>query len=204
MAKRRASSTYDLTGGTGDVNPQLLTCFVTQSGTDNTTEVQVPLPVARGQAAAQGNRATVIEILKIFWDTNHVFSTSAGTYIIFAGLSTKSTINSVPTNSTQLSYWQYKASSAFISYVENAAVTVGAPTTLVSNTYTDPVELDYTDAAGHGVLVATDNLYLISVSAATATGGSNTGVTNRAHLKILYRFKEVTLQEYIGIVQSQQ
>lgn len=65
---------------------------------------------------------------------------------------------------------------------------------------------DLTDGAGHGVLVATDNIWLsILATAATADAGEN-AVLNVAssNCDLFYRFKEVTLQEYIGIVQSQQ
>lgn len=64
---------------------------------------------------------------------------------------------------------------------------------------------DVTDGAGHGILVATDNIFVacnftvasvFSTTADTASGA--------ASCNILYRFKEVALAEYIGIVQSQQ
>lgn len=54
-----------------------------------------------------------------------------------------------------------------------------------------------TDGAGHGVLVATDKIYMLTASLA-ATGAQE------AIVKILYRLVDVGLEEYIGIVQSQQ
>lgn len=60
-----------------------------------------------------------------------------------------------------------------------------------------PYCYDCTDGAGHGVLVATDNIYI------TMNTNGWQGAAN-ADFKILYRFKEVSLVEYIGIVQSQQ
>lgn len=65
---------------------------------------------------------------------------------------------------------------------------------------------DLTDGAGHGLLVATDNIWLTCyATAATADAGEN-AVLNVATVNadLIYRFKEVSLQEYIGIVQSQQ
>jgi len=62
-----------------------------------------------------------------------------------------------------------------------------------------PIQIDLTDGAGHGMLVATDNLYL-TIFAASATVPFTGAVT----CKCMYRFKKVSLQEYIGIVQSQQ
>ncbi|GAG62860.1 unnamed protein product, partial [marine sediment metagenome] len=56
---------------------------------------------------------------------------------------------------------------------------------------------DCTDDIGHGILVASDYIYV---------QGDTTGygVGAEFNFKILYRFKNVRLQEYIGIVQSQQ
>lgn len=72
---------------------------------------------------------------------------------------------------------------------------------------TEPVNWhDLTDGAGHGVLVATDNIFLTLQTAATVVGASATitAATGFGECAILYRFKEVGLAEYIGIVQSQQ
>lgn len=63
---------------------------------------------------------------------------------------------------------------------------------------------DLTDGAGHGVLIATDNIYLsMTLLSASIDGGSYTS-NGQARADLLYRFKDVTLTEYIGIVQSQQ
>lgn len=56
---------------------------------------------------------------------------------------------------------------------------------------------DLTDGAGHGIIVATDNIYVTLFSAGT-------GVAAEVDVKIMYRFKNVALAEYIGVVQSQQ
>lgn len=64
---------------------------------------------------------------------------------------------------------------------------------------------DLTDGAGHGVLVATDNVFLtLQTALSSIIGTSVGGITGVAECAILYRFKEVGLAEYIGIVQSQQ
>lgn len=56
---------------------------------------------------------------------------------------------------------------------------------------------DFTDGAGHGMLIGVDSLF--ARLASTATGSANT-----AYIRLYYRFKEVSLTEYVGIVQSQQ
>src|SRR3546814_11272752 len=53
-------------------------------------------------------------------------------------------------------------------------------------------EFDLTDGSGRGILVATDSLYL-------NLNTVNTGRINYVHAKIIYRLKNVTLQEYVVI-----
>lgn len=73
--------------------------------------------------------------------------------------------------------------------------TAGAATSWV--TYNEPFIDDITDGAGHGYLVGTDKIYAQITS-------SNTGAVNSASVKVYYRWKNVSLTEYIGMVQSQQ
>jgi hypothetical protein len=56
---------------------------------------------------------------------------------------------------------------------------------------------ELTDGAGHGLLLATDTIYLAMYSANKVTADNYV-------VKLAYRWKEVSLVEYIGIVQSQQ
>jgi len=61
----------------------------------------------------------------------------------------------------------------------------------------EPYHDDLSDGAGHGTLIATDQIFFQIAS-------SNTGAQNTAAVKVWYRWKNVSLQEYVGIVQSQQ
>lgn len=64
---------------------------------------------------------------------------------------------------------------------------------------------DLTDGAGHGILVATDNIFVsCSISVGSVFVTQADAATGAASCNILYRFKEIALAEYIGIVQSQQ
>jgi len=64
---------------------------------------------------------------------------------------------------------------------------------------------DLTDGDGHGILVATDNIWLTAQLSDSAIGGTSSGpISGTVSAELFYRFKKVTLQEYIGIVQSQQ
>lgn len=59
------------------------------------------------------------------------------------------------------------------------------------------VEKDITDGAGHGMLVAADKLYGFMYEATAASGAG-------VDILISYRWKNVSLTEYIGIVQASQ
>lgn len=176
-----------LTGGTGDVSPQLWNLgALTLSAANTFTEDEIPVPVTRYNSSR--TRATVMEVLKVFismpdTDANN----SAGGSVIHASvnLSTKSLNGNTPQSSSVFAFAQRANRGAF-----TAAGTYQA-------TDIDPIVIDLTDGAGHGVLVATDAIFL---------NGSTTGFTAAATyvVKLLYRFKEVSLAEYIGIVQSQQ
>lgn len=52
--------------------------------------------------------------------------------------------------------------------------------------------VDLTDGAGHGLIVATPNIFL-------AVDSNNTGAQNDANVRVAYRFKNVGLQEYVGL-----
>jgi len=62
MKRRRTNN--DLTGGTGDINPQFIHGKLTQSAADTTTSVQYVLPVARFGTSTQ--KSVVVEVLKVF------------------------------------------------------------------------------------------------------------------------------------------
>lgn len=93
-------------------------------------------------------------------------------------------------------YADYSTPSIFSFYQVNrfGAFTAGGSFFV---TDTEPYHDDLTDGAGHGVLVATDRIYCQISSTGTGAAQQCTG-------KIWYRWKNVTLPEYIGIVQSQQ
>lgn len=176
-----------LTGGTGDVSPQWLSFSGTQSAADTTTTVTQAIPVQR---LPQGGRAQVLEVLKVvFSSTPLPASASAGETIdvLNAFLSTTSFGTTATTQSEPRVF-------AYDSILNRSAFTA-AGTYMAS---LPQVRVwDCTDGAGHGILIATDNIYLQIAS--TTTGNANT-----EYVKILYRWKNVGLQEYIGLVQAQQ
>ena len=187
--KRARTGSDTLTGGTGDVNPQFLSDSAAQSGADTTTTSQLALPIQR-IAANSPQQAVVMEVLKIwaqlpvFGDVANVAETSKSLNIIFSTRNTGTTNQSLAdpavfavARTTQQGAWTAAGSYAYQEF--------------------PIVVIDLTDGAGHGILIATDSIFIQVVSAAT-------GNTNTAQFKIMYRWKRVSLAEYIGIVQSQQ
>lgn len=170
-------SRSELTGGTGDVSPQWMTFSAVQSGADTTTTTTQAIPVQR---LPSGTRAQVMEVLKVMWDFPAVVEADSS---IACYLSTSS-FGTTGTNIGEPRVFAGRATSTAI--------------TTSGMVIFERIKLDdLTDGAGHGVLIATDNIYAQVVSASTS-------LTNTVRLKLLYRWKNVPLPEYIGIVQSQQ
>lgn len=182
--KRQYSS---LTGGSGDVSPQYYNTGVLSMTAANTfTTLALALPINRLQT--RDGKVTVMEFLKVYWNPSEPDANPpalGGIVSIASSLSTSSVTAVDPSNPKVIAWMEKQVRGAF-----TAAGTYGA-------VYYEPVVWDFTDGAGHGVLVATDTLYLSVQSAGFIGAGSISA-------KILYRFKDVSLEEYVGIVQSQQ
>lgn len=176
-----------LTGGTKDVNPQYIRLQSVQTAADTFTSEGFPLPQNRFQETE--GFVVVLEFLRVTYQLATLpLIAAVGETIdsISASISTGS-IASAPTIATTglvgpLAFKQR----------------VGAFTAGGTYAYIEPIiyDFDLTDAAGHGILVATDNIFVNSAS--VTTGNSNT-----TRVLIEYRFKKVTLAEYVGIVQAQ-
>lgn len=188
-----------LTGGTGDVNPQLMTLpTITLPGSSTAVKrisQAVNMPVNRGTCVR--GKAVVIEVLKVFFDMptpvgdNPASVGNAETQLFRALLSTAqiTTDNSLGNPSV------------FARHTLNFEGTLGGNTAPVTQVvWAEPLEVDLTDGAGHGLLIATDKIWFTAISA-----NFNIGTVEPAAFgcQILYRFKTVNLEEYIGIVQSQ-
>lgn len=183
MSRRRVGT---LTGGSGDVNPQFLSTSLTQSAADTATTLQINVPIQR--LRDQG-RAQVLEILKVKYSTGMVGGTAATevNYSITALLST------VSFGTTATTYQEPRVFSMYDKEKRSAFTAAGTYALGFQEPFTD----DLSDGDGHGYLVATDSIFLQVLSA-------NTSAANQVAVKIYYRWKNVGLTEYIGIVQSQQ
>lgn len=179
-----------LTGGTDDVNPQYLNFTFPAVSSGTVVEVPLGTPIVRVGEAGK-DTAIIMEILKIYFEGINeadAAATQDERSIAFSvtTLSSGATPVLVPLGNPRCI--------AAMKRFTNTAFTA-AGTGMTENA-TSPMVWDCTDGAGHGILVATDNIFLqcaVEAAGSVTPGG-----------KILYRFKKVKLVEYIGIVQSQQ
>lgn len=200
MASRRA-----LTGGTGDVNPQFLSFSVQQSGNDATTTLAVNIPVQRLPTTG---RAQVMEVLMVKYDGSTLGGSSTAevprryvtsmydSSILHPTEWSRSLTVRVTTRNPGTTAVGYNDPSVFSYYNKTKYGTWNAGGTYFIIEH-EPYVDDLTDGAGHGYLVGTDIIY-IQISS------QDTGAPQSCQGKLYYRWKNVNLQEYIGIVQSQQ
>jgi len=175
--RRGNNNNNQLTGGTGDVNPQYQSATLSQSAADATTSSQITLAIDRLKLG--GNRIGVVEVLSVSFDWRTPI-TAASVSNLTAALTTKSF------GTTKIQY----SEPTIIAYHHVSQGAIATP-------YSYPVRVDLTDDAGHGILVATDSIYF-QVSSTT------TSLTNVVDVKLEYRYKNVPITEYLGIVASSQ
>lgn len=186
MVKRSAGDM--LTGGTKDVNPQWLSApSIAQSGADTTTSAEIVLPVSR---IANATRATVIELLKVVVQFSRLPAIAAVGESLDTETFALSTVNRTTTNAVI----NDSSTICMLDIAQRGAFTAGGS---YGNTMGSVIQtFDLTDGAGHGVLIGTDSVF-------GQIQSSGTGATNSALVKLLYRFKNVGMFEWIGMVQSQ-
>lgn len=183
MAKRGRSS--ELTGGTGDVSPQLLSVSLNMSAANTYTSSQVAMPQNKFQASP--THAVVIELLKVFWNLSEVDANPAAGGSLLVAWGQLST-----TAKTAIDFGDPKVITIGEKVVRGA-FSAGGSYAAVSQ---DPIVQDLTDGAGHGVLIGTDTAFVAMTTQGYVAAGN-------LNMKMLYRFKKISLAEYIGVVQSQ-
>lgn len=198
------ASSWALTGGSGDVNPQPLKFRVSPTvGTqakDTITfySVAVPIPVQRLDS---GNRAQVMEILKVIWDAD-LIPNDASVAAITGG--------AVELNLSSRSYGTtvaapYKNADPFVYISDRRPInpSYGGTPAAGARTFVPTQIIDLTDGAGHGILMGQDQLFaqvgIIFQSAGTPTLSVLSGV----NICIYYRWKNVGFAEYVGMVTGQ-
>jgi len=180
-----------LTGGSGDVNPQFFTMGLITLQTNDTPIInQYALPIPRLKTVS--DKQLVMEMLQMKFIINEdIGPIAANTVAYYVALTTNPSITASTSIDTMKSDPRTLADWGFV--IAGGAAITPAVTYMPTDKY-----IDMTDSAGHGILLATDSIYLYVTS-------QNTGNHNfAAGGKLLFRFKEVDLQDYIGIVQGQQ
>lgn len=174
-----------LTGGTNDVNPQILTCptITLAAGADVSDELAINLPISR--VGTKGTKVTVFELLKIQFSqpTVQAEPPAATNYLEISYLATGPGTNGAFSNPRVIT--QDTVNVRIQDSGASFAYAIG----------TSPW-IDLTDGAGHGILIGADVIYF-------GARHFNLTVTSTWGCKMLYRYKEVGITEYIGMVQQQ-
>lgn len=187
MPKRKSTK---FGGGTGDVNPQWFN-MNPQTTVGAYADVATTLPRER---LPYGNKSQVMEVLKVefFPDPILTLAMTAATFSSIRLYLLTKTFGGTEPLVTQMS------GNVLARKVIMVANTAAAPAVDIYLAGIDGI-VDLTDGAGNGVLAATDQLFLGVANSAFTAGG-----TVKWGCRLLYRWKNVSLAEYIGIVQSQQ
>jgi len=182
MPKRRRT-----VGSTKDDYPNFMSGIVTVPGNalSNfvTTRVQTPIP----RLKVQGNRATVMELLWVDVDFTGGFPDGINNQLDF----TMSI--GAPPDSFGSGAWSNPLVFAQVKYFSNAAAASSA------NGYPpiSPFRYRMQSKDGYGYLLASDAFNVNTAAVFIQTQA-------QAHWKLFYRFVDIPLNEFIGIVQSTQ
>lgn len=181
----RRKDPLNMGGGSGDVNPQYMNLAAVQPAADTFAQVQYPVPIQRLQ---NSGRAQVMEVLKVFFQCSNIGNSAPGY--------TSATQSTILTTKSFPSPVGLAEPTCFASFEKSSQSAFTAAGTFKAD-QEEPYVFDCTDGAGHGVLIASDNIFI-------QLSSGNTGAVQSAQVKILYRWKDVSITEYVGIVQSQQ
>ncbi len=159
--------------------PNFLSGTLTESAADTFTTTQVFTPIPRLKTA--GNKATVMELLWLDTDLSTTLNAAA------EQVNVNFMIGSTPT-----AFVQYNDPRVFaLRGVQMQLLTSGAVAV------NDPVRFEMQSADGFGYLLASDSFH-VSIQ------GTATGVANIVRWKLFYRFVDIPLSEFVGLVQSTQ
>lgn len=188
MSKRTRGGS--VTGGTGDVKPQILTMKGNAPGAaDDYSVTQVNLPVPR--FGTMKTKATVFEVLTIDWyiNTANAGDTGGADFAYFA----TQALHANGDTSTVASF----GTDVEDPVVFGAAMRLSSLSTNGAWQQYTPFRMDMTDQNGNGMIIATDRLFL-------HYGGASQSVLGTTIAKVKYRLVNIGITEYVGIVQSQQ
>jgi len=169
-------------GSRVDVFPNFLTGVISQVAADSFATVLVPTPIPRIQTTRSGNRATVMELLWIeVLFPNIDLSNALANIVAFFSIGTPPTIV-LPFNNPRV---------IAEVRVDSHVNTSGAFVTQ------QPYIYQMQSMDGHGYLLAAESFHVSIFSAGT-------GIINDGQWRMYYRFIDIPLSEFIGLVQSTQ
>lgn len=179
MAKRRRNNNN---GTRADIFPNFLTGQLVQTGGDTFTTVLVPTPIPRIQTVRSGTKATVMELLwaEILFPSIDLTAATSNVTAFFS-------IGTPPTN-----VLAFNNPRLFVEVRRDAHFTTsGAFVTQ------QPFIYNMQSMDGHGYLLAAESFHVSVFSA-------NTNIANPIQWRLFYRFIDIPLSEFIGLVQSTQ
>lgn len=178
-----------MTGGSGDIKPQILSFTNVESAVDDYTVSSTAVPVFR--LGGQRKKSAVIEVLKAIFYLGVVNSSDTAT--AHFGLIATSDLGRATGDTSTVATWTEDLAEPQV------IASAGTSRNLSTNGATSegwPITVDLTDNNGNGVLVATDKIFFV-------TGSDGNANTDRHVCKLVYRYVYVGIEEYVGIVQSQ-
>jgi len=179
MAKRRRNNNN---GTRVDIFPNFLTGTLSQVVADTFITVLVPTPIPRIQTTRGGNKATVMELL--WWE---ILLPSIELSGMLGNITTFLSIGTPPTGVLPFNNPRVVAEVRVDAHIN----TSGAFVTM------QPFRYEMQSMDGHGYLMAAESFHVSIFSA-------NTAVINPVEWRLYYRFIDIPLSEFIGLVQSTQ
>lgn len=187
-AKRPANV---LTGGSGDVKPQWSVAQnVANAGAGLYTHSEISTPIPR--AGMRNDKATIMEILQVQFFSDSHYDRADISFTRIMNLATKQ-LHSTGDTCDTASVNDDLNESTIIAQILEAQ---GTTTSGVSMWHL-PTTIDLRDGFGNGMLVATDKLHFSS-------GNIGATTAQKTSIRYQYRLVDVSIVEYVGIVQSQQ
>ncbi len=174
MSRKRNLTSKDV-----DRFPNFLSGRITESAAATFTTTQIFTPIPRLKTS--GNKATVMELLWVDMDMNTALNAAGEQAVIAFSIGSVPTVI-LPWNDPRAFYFRRE---------EMMLLTSGA----VLGTGT--VRYDFQSKDGYGYLLASDSFH-VSVE---GTGLSTSIIGN---WKMFYRFVDIPLSEFVGLVQSTQ
>ncbi len=185
MAKRRRNNNGN--GKRVDVFPNFLTGTLTQSAADAFTTVLVNTPIPRIQTTRSGQRATVMELLWVEVLFSNIKLEAANTALAIVFTIGTTPVAVLPFNNPRV-FTEIR--------LDGHVLTAGASG--IGTMFTrQPWVYNMQSMDGHGYLLAAESFHVSLFSATTAQA-------NVAEWRMYYRFIDIPLSEFIGLVQSTQ